>query len=714
MTRKEVDSLYRNICEDLALNRIQPAVTGLSALIRLTTKSDFYYRLEDSEENYKTLLRYALEGYEDPDRRKILDGLIARLYHLADDIRADITGRDFFFHRHQRSMLWGALGMDPKEAFIKREIVSADHLFQTIWLSERIEGDFSDSIFNFLNSESNSIQNKSLIISALTLSSCHLFNPLKIEILIETTLKKEDQVYQRALTGLILILILFDSRLRFYPEILERIRLLSEEDDLKSEAELIIMQFINAQDTDRITREFEEQILPEMQKMMPKIEDKLHIRGHEEDEDPEEKNPGWKDMIEEVPGLLEKIEKFSRMQMEGGDVFMSTFRQLKRFPFFNSISNWFVPFYRDHPELGSHLAGEDTTTMRLFESLEKAFYICNSDKYSFFLNFNQIPEQQRTMIVANFEAEFAQMREMASEEQMLDQSLTRNSVYIQYIQDLYRFFKLFPSKAEFEDIFQVPVRISSLHFYSKWFMRPGFLEKVAAYHFDKGNHTQAANYYQDLISVRGPEGEYYEKIGYSYQKTGDISKAIEAYTTAELFDGDHLWVLKKLGWCYLKINNFGMALNYFLKAQEQLPDDIPLQLQVGQCYLQLKEYDKAIHHYQKARFFAPDNLKVLRPLSYALFLAGKTEQAEDHSSTILDILLTPSPYDLMNAAHIKLCAGKTREALQLYLKCFMLNDIKYPSLLDAFDEDVPNLIRHGVSPDIIPLLRDYIILNSKI
>ena len=714
MTRKEVDTVYQIICENLARNRIQPALSGISTLIRLTTKSDFHYRLEDSEENYKTLLRYAFEGYEDPDRSKILDGLIARLYHLADDIKADITGREFFFHRQQRSMLWGTLGMDPKEAFMKRTILAADQIFQTIWLSERISGDFSDSILDFLNSDRINIQNKSLIISALTLSSCHLFHPLKIEILIEITLKREDQVYQRALTGLVLLLILFDSRLRFYPEIAERIKTLSEEDDLKSETELIIMQFINAQDTDRITREFEEQILPEMQKMMPKIEDKLHLRGHEEEDDPEEKNPGWKDMIEEVPGLLEKIEKFSRMQMEGGDVFMSTFRQLKRFAFFNSISNWFVPFYRDHPELGSHLAGEDSTTIRLFESLEKAFYICNSDKYSFVLNFNQIPEQQRTMIVANFEAEFAQMREMASEEQMLDQSLTRNSVYIQYIQDLYRFFKLFPSKAEFEDIFQASVRISTLHFYSNWFMRPGFLEKVAAYHFEKGNHTQAALYFQDLVSVRGPEGEYYEKIGYSYQKSGDINKAIEAYTTAELFDGDHLWVLKKLGWCYMKTNNFRMALSYFLKAQEQLPDDIPLQLQVGQCYLQLKEYDNAIHQYQKARFFAPENLKVLRPLSYALFLAGKIEQAEDHSSTILDILTTPSPYDLMNAAHIKLCAGKTKEALQLYLQCFQPNEIKFSILLDAFDEDVPNLIRHGVSSDLIPLLRDYIILNSKI
>ncbi|MCK7518320.1 MAG: hypothetical protein MZV64_11640 [Ignavibacteriales bacterium] len=58
------------------------------------------------------------------------------------------------------------------------------------------------------------------------------------------------------------------------------------------------------------------------------------------------------------------------------------------------------------------------------------------------------------MIVSYFEAELSQMKEMASEEQLLDQSLASNSVIIQYIQDLYRFFKLFPARLEFTDVFQ--------------------------------------------------------------------------------------------------------------------------------------------------------------------------------------------------------------------------------------------------------------------
>ena len=141
---------------------------------------------------------------------------------------------------------------------------------------------------------------------------------------------------------------------------------------------------------------------------------------------------------------------------------MSTFQQLKRFDFFNSMSNWFVPFHRDHPEISKSFSDKEEINIRLLESLEKAFYICNSDKYSFAINFRAIPDQQRTMIVTNFEAEFAQMKEMASEEQVLDQSLASNSIFIQYIQDLYRFYKLYPLKQEFDDLFHLPLRFTNL------------------------------------------------------------------------------------------------------------------------------------------------------------------------------------------------------------------------------------------------------------
>jgi tetratricopeptide (TPR) repeat protein len=554
---------------------------------------------------------------------------------------------------------------------------------------------------------------KSIIVSALTISLLDVFDPQKFLILADIAEARENQISQRAITGLLLALLVYDKRLCFFPELIERLRKFSIDDTFIPELELVMMQFMKARDTDRITREFEEEVLPEMKKMMPRIEDKLQLNDQSHEEELEGKNPGWKDMIDEVPGLLEKIEKFSRMQMDGGDVFLSTFRQLKRFDFFNRISNWFVPFHREHPAIQPSESLSDEINLRLIESLEKAFYICNSDKYSFALNFNAIPEQQRSMIVANFEAEFAQMKEMASEEQLLDQSLANNSIFIQYIQDLYRFFKLFPSKSEFEDIFQIKPRLSELWFYKQFFMRPAFPEKAAIYHFEKEHYQEALESYEDLLVLNGPEGEYYEKIGFSYQKTGNFRKAIEAYQRAELFDNDHLWLFKKLGLCYLKIKDYTHALQYFRDALALNPEDLGIQLQIGQCMIHLKDFEGAIHQYQKSRFYAPDSLKVLRPLAYCLFILGKAEQADEHYAVINSDISRSSPYDLMNAAHVKLCLGELNEALQLYRQSLQIHTANEKELIDAFDEDRPNLLRNGIKEEQLDLIRDALLYKTE-
>jgi tetratricopeptide (TPR) repeat protein len=568
-------------------------------------------------------------------------------------------------------------------------------------------------IRRIIQSEQVQWHEKCLIVSALTLSLLNHFDQHKLFLLIEFVEPRQDQVYQRALTGLVLGLLVYEKRLGYYPDLVEKLKKFSTDETFLPEIELVLMQLLMARETDKITREFEEEVLPEMKKMMPKIEDKLQLTDLTDEEELEGKNPGWKDMINEVPGLFEKIEKFSKMQMEGGDVFMSTFQLLKRFDFFNSMSNWFVPFHRDHPEINKSFSEKEEINIRLLESLEKAFYICNSDKYSFAINFRAIPDQQRTMIVTNFEAEFAQMKEMASEEQVLDQSLTSNAVFIQYIQDLYRFCKLYPSRHEFEDVFYMPMRFTDLFIFKTPLDVGSFTEKIASFHFEKDHYQDAILVYEELMSKTSPRSENFEKVGYCYQKTGRFKKAVEYYKKAELFDADRQWILKKLGWCCLKLKDYEQALGYFKDASALQPEDVNLHMQVGQCYLNLKDYDGALHQYSKLRFFTPDNLKVLRPIAYCQFVLGKPDLAVEIYARILGISSNPSAYDLMNAAHIKLCIGERKEALSLYKQGLSLPTPGRNELMNAFDEDAQYLVKNGIPASEIPLIRDYLLFQTE-
>jgi len=741
MNTAELDKKYNQICGHIFKGRLKEALDETGRLIRSITQSEYYYQLENFTENYKNLLHYAFEGYKDPQQKIILINLSASLLNMADEIRQILIMQFLPVRRQETIALAREMGEDPMmvaghidDIFFNRELdklieeseskqttpsgsfsISArdmDSIFRWIWLSSKFGEYHITLIRKIFRSETVEWYDKCLIISAITISLLDYFDIQKLLLLIEFSEARQDHIYQRILTGLILALTVYDKRIVFYPELSEKLKRLSSDENICNDVEMILLQLLMARETEKISREFEEEVLPEMKKMMPKIEDKLQL-GQPEEEDMEGKNPGWKDLVEEVPGLFEKIEKFSKMQIEGADVFMSTFKLLKRFDFFNIMSNWFVPFHPGHPEINKSTPESEEINQRLIDSLSKAFYICNSDKYSFALNFQAIPAQQRSMIVTNFEAEFAQMQEMASEEQLLDQSLQSNAIFTQYIQDLYRFFKLYPSKEEFEDAFQRRFSFNDLYFYRTFFEQEGFTERLASFYFEKEHYYEAIEIYEYIIGKSVPKGEYYEKIAYSFQKIGRFKKAVEFYNKAELFDTNRLWILKKLGWCSLKLKDYTSALNYFRDASILQPDDMNLQSQVGQCYLNLKDFEHGLQTYTKVGFFSSDNLKVLRPIAYCQFVLGKLAQAETTYREILEIANPVSPYDLMNAGHVQLCLNKRKQAAELYSKCLSVKLARQEDLIAAFDEDIHYLTKNGISPDEIPLIKDYLLFQSE-
>ena len=329
------------------------------------------------------------------------------------------------------------------------------------------------------------------------------------------------------------------------------------------------------------------------------------------------------------------------------------------------------------------------------------------------MNFQAIPAQQRNLIVTNFEAELAQMKDMASEEQMLDQSLGENAIIIQYIQDLYRFFKIFPGRGEFEDIFRRKISFDGLYFYKTFFEREQFTLKLAEFYFEKGHYYEAIDLYEYLSGQGKPRGEFYEKIAYSYQKLGRYKRAVEFYKKAELFDTDRLWILKKLAWCYVRLKDYQSALEYFTEALELQPGEQSIETQLAQCHLNLKDYEKASQIYARLLFYSPANLKYLRPAAYCDFVNGKLSQAESGYKELLENATQPSSYDYMNAGHVYLCRGNRKLALEHYIKSLTLREFSEMEFMNAFDEDVPHLLKYGILHEEIPLIKDYLSFQTE-
>jgi len=67
-------------------------------------------------------------------------------------------------------------------------------------------------------------------------------------------------------------------------------------------------------------------------KISPLIKDKMDAENLLKSDEWEEENPEWQEILDKS-GISDKLQELSELQLEGADVYMSTFSMLKNFPF---------------------------------------------------------------------------------------------------------------------------------------------------------------------------------------------------------------------------------------------------------------------------------------------------------------------------------------------------------------------------------------------
>lgn len=90
----------------------------------------------------------------------------------------------------------------------------------------------------------------------------------------------------------------------------------------------------------------------------------------------------------------------NELQLEGADVYMSTFAQLKTYPFFKEPYNWFYPFDMHHSSIIKEFGFKPTGDNAILSLILQSGFFCNSDKYSLCFTMAHIPQSQRTMMLS--------------------------------------------------------------------------------------------------------------------------------------------------------------------------------------------------------------------------------------------------------------------------------------------------------------------------
>lgn len=735
MDSTSVKKTYSSISNSLHNRRVLDAIEGIRELITQSGREYYGDQLAQHSLTYENILRHSFGKIKDPQRTSIYLYLKRNLLELADELQekilTDIAAENVYHQKKQFDRTRGtertqALAYLESLAFNKElssilEGVSLSEeqsspareealikIFNIIWLSDKYTEPEIELLDAVCDSEHFPWHDKSLIVSALTLSLLRYFDVNKFLLLFRFVQAREQYTWQRALVGLFLCFLKYNDRFYLYPVLEEKTLELSQESDIQKNLEAILIQFTKTRETESVSKKWKEEILPAMMKLRPKIEEKLDLENIFKDEFGEEKNPEWETVFEDAPDLLDKLQEFTEMQMEGMDVFMSAFSQLKNFPFFQKISNWFVPFYSDNQAIQPFLksADSDVDLSPLVEKLEKTYFMCNSDKYSFCINLSLIPEQQKSMMLNMANAEMDNVSEIEKSEELINDFATTKSIYTQYLQDLYRFFKLHPWKKEFEDIFLLEPDLFNNAFIKNIITDSKTIRNIAEFYFDKQFYPYALNIFLSLLERDKKDIELFEKIAFCYEKTGDFQNALVYYKKAELINTERLWIIKKIAFCSKFMNRWDEALSYYRLAEKRNPDDMKIQANIGQCLIHLEQYEEALQYYFKVEVLAPENHKIRRPLAWCSFVTGKFDTAADY----LKRLLAGSPdnrFDLLNLGHALWCMKEEENALEAYKKS-VASFKNFKSFESSFLEDKKHLLKHGIDEFDIDLMIEFL------
>lgn len=723
MTEKDLNEQYQYIQSLLSEKRLKAAIDALESMFWDLNISE---RLAPIKTPHQYMMQYMLDGMEDPQRGELYTKLIRDCMELTDLVFSEeldkISHKTYHIFRKSKLPLLKEMSfkniLQTLESFkdeleinklyndsdkiahsMARHESALSDLFLKAWLSQDWKvGDLEEATL-ILESSLVIPSDKALMISAVTLSLINKFDTRRFEWLIEAYKSEELHISQRALVGIVMVITMQHERINYYPDVNARISFLFDDEQTAKNVRNIYLQFLQAQETEKIDRKMREEIIPEMMKNAQNFKGMKF--GFEEGEESNEFNPEWSDISNS--GLDDKIKEISELQMQGADVYMSSFASLKGYPFFNEIQNWFYPFEKKHSSIYKEFGFEDKKGSVIDLILNSSLF-CNSDKYSFCFTFQHIPKEQREIGLGQLSEE--QMGGLENEQKAMklkELAMDPSTLSNQYVHDLYRFYKLYKYRAEFKNIFNLSLNLHQIPQFKQVLSNTEFLTKLGEFFLKNEHFVRAIEVYTMIESMDSLDAELLQKRGFCRQKMKEHALAIDDFLKADILKPDTLWINKHLATCYRAIKDFDKALYYYQAVEKVQPNNLSTLFYIGMCYTALNQYDEALQYFFKMSFIKEGDKRADRAIGWTSFLTGNLEQAKRYYDNVLNG--QPIAVDYLNAGHIYWALKDIPAAVSFYNKAIMLYGSK-EEFLQLLFKDKTHLIKQGILKSDFPLMID--------
>lgn len=696
------------------------ALKSLRTFIKSYKLHAFDARISRIESDYELMKSYMRKGLNDPQFEEVYDRLLLTLYVLNADVQLavflnenpsyqaaymDVQSLDADFDAIKTRLEAfvqdiALLSLEPQEEqkVRKQELYDrhqqyVNKLFNALLVSPQWNESTAEFAQELLLSPTIDAVDAQLLLSGVMLSVIQLFDIHQFQTLVQVYRQATDpHLRQRALVGIVLSLP--ENEGDIYPEIQQTINTLCQDEQTCRELLELQMQMFYCMNADADNEKLQKDIIPNLMKGSNISISRAGIVEREEDEVDEMLNPGAADQAMEE--MERNFNQMMNMQKAGSDIYFGGFSQMKRFAFFATLSNWFVPFYEDHPELrqvNDKLGGN-----KFMQLLLESGPFCDSDKYSFALALSSIIDK----IPQN-------MREMLDNQDvfgtMVGMEEKSNPAYVRrmYLQDLYRFYRIYHNKNDFHNPFDTSaVENSAFFVICPYFRESPLKDRV----MEVGKFLYKHHFYRELWQLLGAykdsdDIEYWRLAAMASYREKDYLSADKAYTNVLEMNADDMPAIRGKALTGFYLEKYEQAVEYNRRLLELDATNEYVQLNLAVSLMNNDEIEEGMSLLFKLNYDHPENLSIQRSLAWGYLRQQKPQQA----APIYTRLLANQhrmPTDCLNAGYCQWFLSNMEETVNLFKQYVAETNKERPMpggntlLHDVFAMDADLLQQYGI------------------
>lgn len=624
-------------------------------------------QLADIERDYRLMKDFLLQGYADPKREELYRQLLRRVYILSCEMDLTVALKtDGVYSSAQsvsrhinvtpenvRSQLENYVqdvamaGLSTANTnsentlheLYKRHFSYMNCLFAAILSSPQWTLGYSQAFAEMLLAPTIEPSDAQWLASAVMLSAINFPDVNKLKTLQTLFMHTSDETLrQRALVGWSLSIPSFRQDL--FPEIGQMISEACTPDILQELLELQ-KQVVFCIQAEEDNRTIQQDIMPELIRNSNVRFTRFGIEEAGDDAVESILNPNADD--EKMERVEQGMRRMMDMQRQGADIYFGGFSQMKRFPFFSYLCNWFAPFSLNHYMLDDTC--RSLSDNRFLQMLFEKGPFCDSDKYSFAFAVaqvvNRLPDNMREMM--GNEEMFGQAMQ---DEELLSPTYIRRK----YLQDVYRFFRLYPQKASFVSPFSSGKNRRLL--FSLSLRETDFGSQCS---MDLARFLYKKRQYELLIAHlnayrQGTDADYFALYGWALVRLNRHQEAKNCFEEGLRIAPDNERLLLGMAQSCFVTGDYAMSAIHFDTLRKAFPQHWRYALNYCLSAVEDGRSSAVMNELYHLQYEHENDISVLRAIAWAYLKQGLPGKAQLPCDQILSSS-SPLPDDYLNASY---------------------------------------------------------------